>query len=87
MTVKTDFLISPAYLVPPIKIIRRAKLTRMNVDERVPSRAGSAWKSAASTTVNSGSKLGLGPFGHDEQMAREESCAKRTRCTTRTGSR
>src|SRR5256885_3639974 len=33
----TDFLISPAYRVPPIKTKPAAKLTRMKVSERMPS--------------------------------------------------
>ena len=49
-----DFLISPAYSVPPIKITRFLKETRINVSELVPSISGSALKVGADTTVNSG---------------------------------
>ena len=45
MTLKTLFLISPAYSVPPISTVRRARLRTMKVPERVPSVAGSAWSS------------------------------------------
>ena len=41
---KMDFLISPAYSVPPISTSCWARLRAMNVSVRVPSRLGSAWK-------------------------------------------
>ena len=52
--------------------MRRSKLTRMNVPDRVPSRCGSALKSAASTTVNSGDEVRVRPLRRDEQVAREK---------------
>jgi hypothetical protein len=42
MTLKIDFLISPAYSVPPISTSLRPKWTTMKVPLRVPSVAGSA---------------------------------------------
>ena len=54
MTPKMDFLISPAYLVPPIKMMRRVKSARMKAVEAVPSRSGTASNPGAAITVNSG---------------------------------
>ncbi len=42
MTVNIAFLSSPAYRVPPIKIVRSAMFNTMNVPVRVPCFAGSA---------------------------------------------
>ena len=47
ITVKMDFLISPAYSVPAMMMRRSAKLSAMAVVLRTPSMAGSAWKSGA----------------------------------------
>ncbi len=54
MTVKMDFLISPAYSVPPMRAIFLAKLTRMKAPELVGSRPGTAVTPGAEITVNSG---------------------------------
>ena len=43
MTVKIDFLISPAYSVPAMTISFWSKESAIAVDVRTPSRAGSAW--------------------------------------------
>jgi len=51
-----DFLSSPAYCVPPMRIVRSARLSTMKVLVRVPCRAGSAWKSGAWRTVKLGAK-------------------------------
>ena len=48
-----DFLISPAYSVPPINTVRFSKETIIKVSEAVPSTAGSALKFGADITVNS----------------------------------
>ncbi len=53
MIPKIDFFISPAYSVPPIKIIFFSSDTMMNVSEAVPSTAGSALKLGAEMTVKS----------------------------------
>ena len=42
ITVKIDFLISPAYSVPAITIVRSAKESAIAVVDRTPSIAGSA---------------------------------------------
>ena len=47
-----DFLISPAYSVPPINTVRFSKEMMMNVSEWVPSTEGSALKLGAQMTVN-----------------------------------
>src|SRR5256885_17087891 len=52
--VKTDFFSSPAYRVPPIRIVRCAKWTTMNVPDWVPCSAGSACSSGACSTVQAG---------------------------------
>ncbi len=57
--------------------MRRAKLTRTKVPVRVPSRSGSAEKSAASTTVNSGTKSGSARSRRDEEMTREETMPRK----------
>ena len=44
MRVKIDFLISPPYLVPPIRISSLVKSRVTKPDELVPCVAGSAWK-------------------------------------------
>jgi hypothetical protein len=56
MTVNIAFFNSPAYRVPPITIMRRARLSTMNVPVRVPWRAGSAWYSGACRIVKFGEK-------------------------------
>ena len=55
MTVKADFLISPAYIVPTMMISIRLMWRRIAVPVRVPSVAGSAWNDGTSRIV----KLGL----------------------------
>ena len=55
MTVKIDFLISPAYCVPPTRTSRSAKFSTMKTSDRVPSTSGSAWKPGALSTTNWGS--------------------------------
>ena len=52
--VKTDFFSSPAYRVPPIRIVRCAKCTTMNVPDWVPCSAGSTCSSGACNTVQPG---------------------------------
>ena len=54
MIVKTDFLISPAYCVPPISTSLFGKLTMMKASEWVPSSSGTAWNRGVPMTVNSG---------------------------------
>ena len=72
MTVKTDFLISPAYRVPPIKIMRRAKLTRMNVrrTRAVALRIGLEQRRVDDGEL--GREIRVGPLGRDEEMVREK---------------
>jgi hypothetical protein len=53
ITPKMDFFISPAYLVPPMRTMRRVKSARMKAPVRVPSRSGTASNSGAAMTVNS----------------------------------
>src|SRR5699024_3040088 len=50
-----DFLISPAYSVPPIKMMRSFKEMTTNVSEVVPSTLGSALQVGADKIVNPGS--------------------------------
>src|SRR5699024_10640913 len=52
---KIDFLISPAYSVPPIKMIRSFKEMTTNVSDAVPSTLGSALQVGADKIVNPGS--------------------------------
>ena len=54
ITVNADFLISPAYIVPTMRISLRARWTRIAVSLRVPSRAGSAWNEGAQMIVKFG---------------------------------
>ena len=56
MTVNIDFFSSPAYRVPPMRIMRSARFSTMNVLVRVPCFAGSAWNSGACSTVKFGAK-------------------------------
>ena len=53
---KIDFLISPAYSVPPISTSAREGWRTTNVSLRVPSSSGSASTSGAWKTTASGSK-------------------------------
>ena len=86
MIVNTDFLISPAYRVPPISTILRARFTSTKVPLRVPSRSGSATNSAASTTVNSGAKFSGGVSGVMNRLRAKREC--QAYCViTRTGNR
>src|SRR5699024_3648048 len=55
ITEKIDFLISPAYSVPPIKTTRSLNEITINVSDAVPSSSGSARQVGADNTVNSGS--------------------------------
>ena len=70
---KTDFLISPAYSVPPMITIRRARLTRMKVSLRVPSRFGSAFTDGSEIDREVGLEVhqlvGVGP---DEEVVGEK---------------
>jgi len=54
--VNTDFLFSPAYSVPAIRISLRAKFRVMTVSLRQPWRAGSALKLGQLMIVQSGVK-------------------------------
>ena len=49
-----DFLISPAYSVPTIRISIRARFRRIAVPVRVPSVAGSAWNDGTLMIVKFG---------------------------------
>ena len=51
---KTDFLISPAYAVLPMRQSRWSKLSTMNVFVAVPSICGMPLKPGQQMTVNSG---------------------------------
>jgi len=53
----TLFFISPAYMVPPIRISFSVKLTAITVSVRVPWRSGLARKLGRSMMVYSGTKL------------------------------
>ena len=55
MTVKADFLISPAYSVPTMRISIRSRWSRIAVPVRVPSVAGSAWNEGTQMIVKLGS--------------------------------
>ena len=68
----TDFFISPAYAVPPIRISFLVKLTATTVSLRVPWRSGSARKLGRSMIVNSGSNPAAPRFRPHEQGADEE---------------
>ena len=57
MTVNADFLISPAYIVPTIRISIRFRWTRIAVSLRTPSVAGSAWKDGTLMIVKFGAKV------------------------------
>ena len=87
MIVKTDFLISPAYRVPPINTIFRAKFTSTNVDEFVPSRAGSASNNAASITVNSGENASVRSAPLSMNRSRAKRFCHAYVVSTRTGKR
>ena len=54
MSEKIDFLISPAYSVPPITTSPRVGWSTTKVSERVPSASGSASTSGAWSTSASG---------------------------------
>ena len=56
MTVNADFLISPAYSVPTMRISMRSRWTRIAVSVRVPSVAGSALNDGTQMIVKFGSK-------------------------------
>jgi hypothetical protein len=56
MTVNADFLISPAYSVPTMRISIRWRWSRMAVPVRVPSDDGSAWNDGTQMIVKLGSK-------------------------------
>jgi len=82
-----DFLISPAYSVPPMMTMRRARFTRMNVSLRVPSRFGSAFTEGTDITAMSGSKLSSSSaFGRMKRLWAKRLC-QASSLTTRTFSR
>ena len=80
---KTDFLISPAYAVPPMITRRRAKLMTMHVSERVPCLEGDALKPGAAMIVNAWPVLHSSPRS---RLRANRLCHARS-VTTRTGSR
>jgi len=57
MTVKADFLISPAYSVPTMITSMRPRWTRIAVSLRVPSVVGSARNEGTSRIVKLGTKV------------------------------
>ncbi len=73
-TVKTDFLISPAYSVLPMRQSRWSKLSVMNVCAFVPSIGGKPWKPGAAMTVNSGTwrRYSSSDSREDEHVPHEE---------------
>ena len=88
ITVKIDFLISPAYSVPPISTMFSAKFTRMKVEVRVPSTAGSALKLIASRTTNPGSnRASLAGSVSRTNMFEAKSDCQAVSVITRTGRR
>jgi hypothetical protein len=56
--VNIAFFNSPAYRVPPMRIMRLARLSTMNVPVRVPCLSGVASNSGACSTVKLGSNVG-----------------------------
>ncbi len=54
MRVNTDFLISPAYRVPPMSTSPRVRLRATKVSDRVPWRSGSALQPGRHSTVKAG---------------------------------
>ena len=56
MTVKADFLISPAYSVPTMMISIRSRWTRIAVEVRTPSVSGSALNDGTQMIVKFGLK-------------------------------
>ena len=80
MTVKADFLISPAYSVPTMMISIRRRWTRIAVSVRVPSVAGSALNEGTQMIVklgaNGGEVLGRRPA---EQVPGEDARPGRLR--------
>ena len=58
MTLNIDFLSSPAYRLPPMRIMRRAMCSTMNVPVRVPCFSGVARNSGACSTAKFGWKVG-----------------------------
>jgi hypothetical protein len=83
-TEKTDFLISPAYQVPPMSAVRFSRLTRMKTSELVPSEAGSARSSGAWSTVKPGRKSGSSESAGWMNMLRANRLCHACSVTTRT---
>jgi hypothetical protein len=63
MTVKADFLISPAYSVPTMMISIRSRWTRIAVSLRTPSVLASALKDGTSMMVKLGAKASRSAAG------------------------
>ena len=73
ITVKIDFLISPAYSVPPISTSVRAGCSATNVPLRVPSSSGSASSAGACRTSASASNVSSSSSRRlDEDRLREQ---------------
>ena len=86
--VKTDFLISPAYDVPPIRTSRSSNDSRMKASLRVPSISGIAWKRGALMTVNAGMCSARSPGSWIcRNMLRANSECQASSVITRTGRR
>ena len=80
MTVKADFLISPAYSVPTMMISIRRRWTRIAVSVRVPSVAGSALNDGTSDDREVGRERGeVRGVGSAEEVPREDARPGRLR--------
>jgi hypothetical protein len=76
MTVNADFLISPAYSVPTMMISIRSRWTRIAVDVRVPSTAGSALNDGTHRIVKVGRKSASAAAGGRRKRLRAKMLAQ-----------
>ena len=76
MTVKADFLISPAYSVPTMMISIRSRWSRIAVSLRTPSVAGSALNEGTSMIVKFGAKFARSSSGGRRNRLRAKMLAQ-----------
>ena len=87
MTVKADFLISPAYSVPTMMISIRLRWSRIAVSLRVPSVAGSALNDGMSMIRKFGAKSARSSVGGTRKRLRAKTLAHAVSVVTRSDRR
>ena len=87
MSVKIDFLISPAYSVPPIRMRPSERCSTTKLAARVPSVSGTAWKCGAWSTTASGRWAAISSSVGSMNRLRANSACQALSVTTRSARR